>query len=344
MIQARIARKIPPGFSLDIEFQAGAGVTALYGPAGAGKSLILDAIAGFAPLDSGRILLDDVLLFDAAAGVSVPARLRNCGYVSRDGSLFPHLSVRQNLMFAALRRPRLERHRRVAEMLERFQLTSAATLAPPRLTAAQKYACAIARALLADPRALLLDDPDRRVDESLLRRIRDGFDGPILLATQELDLCCAAAAEMVVLDAGRVLQRGAPREILLQPDSVEVARLVGIPNLFEGVIAALDPGRKSSRLELAEFELTGPYFPGHFRGDRVWLAIRAEDLRVHSAAAESIANLVAAQLLHVSERSGFIRLEFAGGIFADLSREEFERQRDNKGWQVEFPPHALRIL
>jgi molybdate transport system ATP-binding protein len=342
MTHARIVKQIPPRFSLEVEFPLAAGVTALYGPAGAGKTLILETIAGFVRPDSGRILLDDVILFDAQSRVSVAPRRRNCGYISQHDALFPHMTLRQNLVFPARRFPRLERHRRVGEMVERFQLADAAALRPHQAVPAQRLRCAVARALIAAPKLLLIDE--RAFDAPLLQQVRTAFPGPILLVTGDLDLCCAAADEVIVLEAGRIVQRGAPRAVLDRPASVEIARLLGIPNLFRGTIAALDPARDSSRLDFGPFALTGPYLPGHFRGDSVWVAVHPEDLRVHSGDLESQPNFVSVPLVSVSHRARFVRLEFSGGIFADASREEFARQKDNKLWQVEFPPSALRVL
>ena len=342
MTHARIVKQIPPRFSLDVEIPLAAGVTALYGPAGAGKTLILEILAGFARPDSGRILLDDVILFDAQSRVSVAPRRRKCGYIAQHDALFPHMTLRQNLVFPAKRFPRLERHRRVGEMIERFQLADSATLRPHEVGPAQRLRCAVARALIAVPKLLLIDE--RAFDIPLFEQVRAAFAGPILLVTGDLDLCCAAADEVIVLVAGRIVERGAPRAVLDRPASVEIARLLGIPNLFQATIAALDPARDSSRLEFAQFALTGPYIPGHFRGDRVWVAIHPEDLRVHSGDLESQPNSVSARLVSVSHRARSVRLEFSGGISADVSREEFARRKDNKQWQVEFPPGALRVL
>jgi ABC-type sulfate/molybdate transport systems ATPase subunit len=342
MTHARIVKRIPPRFSLDVDIPLAAGVTALYGPAGAGKSLVLETIAGFVRPDSGRILLDDVILFDAQSRVNAPPRRRNCGYIAPHDALFPHMTLRQNLVFPARRFPRLDRHRRVAEMIERFQLADSAALRPHEAGPAQRLRCAVARALIAVPKLLLIDE--RAFDIPLFQQVRAAFAGPILLVTGDLDLCCAAADEVMVLDAGRIVQRGAPRAVLDRPASVGIARLLGIPNLFQATIAALDPARDSSRLDLAQFALAGPYIPGHFRGDRVWVAVHPEDLHAHSGDLESQPNFVSAQLVSVSHRARFVRLEFSGGIFADVSREEFARQKDNKQWQVEFPPGALRVL
>jgi molybdate transport system ATP-binding protein len=342
MTSARIGKKIAAGFSLDVEFSVPPGVTALFGPSGAGKTLILEALAGFATPDSGRILLEDVLLFDAAARVSVPPHRRDCGYVAQSDALFPHMTLRQNLAFAAHRSPRVERTRRVAETIERFELGSVAASRPPEIAPPEKLRGAVARALLASPKLLLLDE--RGFDEALLRTVREAFPGPVLLVTNNLDLCCGAVERLILLHAGRIVQSGAPRGVLDRPESVEAARILGIPNVFECTIAALDPGRRSSRLEFRGFAIIGPYLPGHFRGDRVSIAVRAEDLRVHAGDFERRNNAVPAELVRISLGARTVRLEFAGGIFADIPYEEYESKKDSGSWQVEFVAETVRVL
>src|SRR5581483_7940483 len=143
MIRARLRKTFfawpdSASFSLDLEFQAAAGGIVLFGSSGAGKMLMLDLIAGFLRPDDGRILLDDEILFDGAAGVCLAPQVRNCGYVFQNYALFPHMTLRQNLEFAAERRPRLERHRRVNEMLERFRLSDAAGRRPHEVSDEQR--------------------------------------------------------------------------------------------------------------------------------------------------------------------------------------------------------------
>jgi molybdate transport system ATP-binding protein len=341
MTHARLAKKIPP-LSLDVEFELASGVTTLYGRPGSGRTLILDLLAGFADPTSGRILVDDAILFDRAAGVNISARLRRCGYIFQRDMLFPHMTLRRNLDFAARGRPRLERHRRVGEMLERFELGELAEVAPREAPGEVRLRAEAARALIGEPRLLLIDDCG--IEEPLLTQIRAVSKAPILLVTGDLDLCCSAASQLLLLEGGRILQRGAPLEVIDRPDSIEVARLVGIGNLFPGTVAALDPGRNTSRLELEHFALTGPYIRGHFRGDRIWVGVDAAKLRVHSGEEPAGPNSVAAALVRVAERSRSVRLEFAYGITAEIPREEFARHKDNQSWQVEFPPDALRIL
>jgi molybdate transport system ATP-binding protein len=353
MIQARIAKRFAPGpesagFSLNVELRAVAGVTVLFGASGSGKTLTLDCIAGFVRPDSGRILLDDEILFDAAAKVNLRPQNRHCGYVFQNYALFPHMTLRDNLAFAAERRPRLERHRRVNEMLEKFQLAGVSGRRPHEVSGGEKQRCSIARALIGEPKLLLLDEPARGLDAPLrsglyatLRQVRAEFNVSILLVTHDLDECFELGDEMLVMREGRIVQNGAPKDVLAHPANVEVARLLGLPNLFNAEITALDPGRNTSRLKLAEFELTGLYYPGRLLGDRVWSCISAEDLRVGS---QDGVNRVAVKLVRVSETPRAMRLEFSRDITVEMSRAEFERQKDNKEWVVEFPPQAIRVL
>ncbi len=342
MMQARLGKKVPPSLSMDLELSIESGITAIYGAAGSGKSLLLELLAGFAMPDSGRILLDDRILFDAAARIHVPPKARRCGYIPQRDSLFPHLTVRQNLAFAAEHLARLERHRRIAEMLERFDLTALAASLPYAAAPECRLRAEVARLLLSEPRLILLDA--RPWTQPLLDGIRAAASVPVVMVTGDLDLCCSAAGKLVLLERGRIVQQGKPREVLDVPDSVETARALGIPNLFEAEIGALDPGRNTSRLEFDGFSLTGPYIRGHFRGDRVWVAMYAEDLRVHSGDIQPPSNSIRLKLARASQRAKTVRLEFEKGIVADLPHSEYARAKDNKSWQVEFPPEALKIL
>jgi molybdate transport system ATP-binding protein len=356
MLDLRVRKQFPPrpdsaAFSLDVAFHTAGGVTVLFGPSGAGKTLTLDAIAGFAVPEEGRILLDDEILFDAASGVSLPPRARHCGYVFQNYALFPHMTLRENLAFAAERSPRLERHRKVNEMLDRFHLADAAGRRPHELSGGQKQRCSIARALIGSPRLLLLDEPARGLDAqllselyALLRQVRAEFQVPIVLVTHDLEECFELGDEVFILRDGRVVQSGSPRAIAEHPANAQVARLLGIFNLLEADILDLNPQRNISRLRVGEFELAGPYFPGRFRGDRVWLCVRPDQLTATARDGAPGSNQVPAELVRAVELPDFARLEFSGGIRVELPRAEYERQKHNKEWVVGFPQQALRVL
>ncbi|HTS50384.1 MAG TPA: ATP-binding cassette domain-containing protein [Bryobacteraceae bacterium] len=356
MIHARIRRQFPPGpesagFSLDLDFQASRGFTVLFGPSGAGKTLTLDCIAGFVRPEEGRILLDDQILFDGAAGVHLAPRARRCGYVFQNYALFPHLSLRQNLEFAAERIPRLERHRKINEMLEKFHLAEVSGRRPYELSGGQKQRCSIARALIGAPRLLLLDEPARGLDAplladlySVLRQVREEFGIPVLLVTHDFEECLELGDEMIVLRQGRAVQSGPPSSILEQPANVDVARLLGVFNLLPVEIRALDPGRNASRLRYQEFELNGPYFPGRLIGDQVWLCIRPDLLSVTPRNGRPGMNQIPAALVRTIEKPDRVRLEFSGGIAVEADRPTLQSYGSVKEWMIEFPNAGLRIL
>jgi molybdate transport system ATP-binding protein len=356
MLQARLRKTFAPkpdsaGFTLDLDFTATAGVTVLFGPSGAGKTLVLDSIAGFVDPDEGRILLDDELLFDGASRVHVTPQKRNCGYVFQNYALFPHMTLRENLAFAAERRPRLERHRRVTEMLEKFHLSESAGRRPHEVSGGQRQRCSIARALIGAPKLLLLDEPATGLDAPLraefyaaLRQVRKEFETPMLLVTHDLDECFELGEEMLVLREGRIVQSGMPREILDRPANLDVALLLGAFNVIEAEIRTLDPGRNTSRIQVGEFELEGPYFPGHLKGDRVRLCVRPEQLSVSARNGKLEKNQLPGELVRAVETPRGMRLEFAGGIAVALPEAKYGPLRDSRDWVIHVPPEALRVL
>ena len=152
-------RKQLDGFTLDVEWSAGDGVAALFGPSGAGKTLTLQCLAGLVRPDAGRIVLGDDVLFDAAAGIDVAPQRRRVGYVFQGYALFPHLSVRGNVGFGLRGRARAGRRRREEEVLARLGLEPYAERYPRELSGGQRQRVALGRALATDPALLLLDEP-----------------------------------------------------------------------------------------------------------------------------------------------------------------------------------------
>jgi len=358
MIQARIRKTFrtrpgAPGFSLEAEFAAAEGVTAVFGQAGAGKTILLEAMAGLVRPDEGRILVDGRLLFDGAAGVDLPPGSRPCGYLPPGNALFPHMTLRDNLLFAAgcRRLPRLEGHRRVNELLERFGLAPVSRRRPREIATGDQQRAVIARALVGQPKLLLVDGPARGLDAplrwqwyDLLRRVRSEFDLSILVATREVEDCFELGDEMLVLIGGKLAQAGSPRQILDQPAGVEVARALGSYNLLPAQITALDPAHKTSRLRLGEGELVGPYFPGRLRGDRVTLCVCPTELAALPAAGKPGFNQVAGRLLRATELPRGVRLQFEGEITVELTPAEYQQRKHHREWVIEFPPQCLRVL
>lgn len=209
-------------FELCVSFTGNCPRIVLFGPSGAGKTLTLQAIAGLLRPDSGTITLRGEPLFDAGRGIDVPARARRAGYLFQDYALFPHLNVRQNVSFALRRgwfNPRArERAHEVDYWLDAFDLTGVAGSYSAQLSGGQKQRAALARALVSEPRILLLDEPFAALDAGMRERMRrellellTRLDIPMVLITHDEADVAAFGDQVVQLDRGSV-QEVAPYE------------------------------------------------------------------------------------------------------------------------------------
>jgi molybdate transport system ATP-binding protein len=224
-------------FGLDLELEAEPGeVVALLGPNGAGKSTALRALAGLTPLTGGHIRVDGDTVH------TLPPERRRIGMVFQDYLLFPHLSAADNVAFGLRCQGagRREARRRAADWLERVGLAEHASARPRALSGGQAQRVALARALAVEPSLLLLDEPLSALDahtrleiRAALRRHLAGFEGAAVLVTHDPLDAMVLADRLVVVEGGRVVQRGEPAEVARRPRTDYVARLVGL-NLYRG--------------------------------------------------------------------------------------------------------------
>jgi molybdate transport system ATP-binding protein len=360
-IDARVIKRFAAGpeseaFELNIHLRAGLGVTVLLGPSGSGKTLTLNCLAGFARPDEGRILVNDELYFDAATRVHLPPRRRRCGYIFQDHALFPHMNVRDNLRFAASaaapdKTGRLNRRRRINELLEVFELSELAARKPGQLSGGQKQRAALARVLVSEPRILLFDEPTRGLDARLrqafydvLRKTRERLGVPLVLVTHDLEECFELADSVFLLDRGQFVQSGS-RELLFQrPASTDVARSLGVYNIISAEIAALDPTRNTSLLRVLNNEIQGPYLPGHLIGDHGFLCIRQSEIKVLLPSTQAARNQLALRVLSNTPSSHGIRLAFEHDLFAAVSETEYAELRGNDCLRLEIPPSAVYFI
>ena len=238
-----------PDFSLEVDWQAGSEVVALFGPSGAGKSLTLQCLAGLTRPDRGRIVVGGTVFYDSDAGIDVPTQARRLGYVFQNYALFPHLTVEENVGFGLRARPRDERRGRVGEVLDRLDLRGLAARRPRELSGGQQQRVALGRALAVDPELLLLDEPLSALDAPLRRQLRRELVAvvrewrkPTVLVTHDLSEAFQLADRVVVYEGGRVVQAAPRAELLSGPASAQVARLMGVRNILSGhvVKAAID--------------------------------------------------------------------------------------------------------
>lgn len=295
-----------PAVELDVSLSQGAldlavavrlGPTAaVVGPSGAGKTSLLEAVAGLRPA-RGRVVVGGEVLQDTARGRFLPPERRRLGYVPQDGALFPHLSVRRNLLFGrgTLGRPRgaaaPAARAELAELVEVLELEPLLERYPRHLSGGERRRVALARALLAHPRLLLLDEPTAGLDPLRARRalagilrVRERAGVPLLAVTHRREEALALAAEVVLLEAGRVLAAGDAREVLRRPQVLAAAGDARSGNVAPARVLSHDPegGVTLARLE-AGAEVTIPHHPELAAGSAVLLGVDAEDLLVATA-------------------------------------------------------------
>lgn len=207
-------------FDLEIDVEITRDVTALFGPSGAGKTTLLDLIAGLRRPTSAWIELDGRVLTDTAARHTVPPRDRRIGYVPQDGALFPHLSVRGNLLFGRKREADPDHDFSLEQVVGVLDLEPFLDRRIGTLSGGEKQRVTLGRALLSSPRLLLLDEPLAALDDDLkgrvlayLRRVRDELKVPMLYVSHAREEVAALCQEVLILERGRITFRGDPQDL-----------------------------------------------------------------------------------------------------------------------------------
>jgi molybdate transport system ATP-binding protein len=210
MLSVDVAKKLGD-FSLAVTFEARGSVTALFGPSGAGKTTLVNMIAGLVAPDRGRIVLGDAVLFDSAAGINVPVHKRRVGYVFQEGRLFPHMTVERNLDYGRRMSGLAVDTAEAARVIDLLDIRPLLQRRPGKLSGGERQRIAVGRALLMRPRLLLLDEPlasldARRKAEILpyLERLRDDAGVPMVYVSHNAAEVRRIATSVVWLEEGRV--------------------------------------------------------------------------------------------------------------------------------------------
>ncbi len=273
-----------PDFRLHVRLEVGAEILVLFGPSGSGKSTTLSAIAGLIEPEHGRITLDGEVLFlrdGTARPVNLPARRRHVGYVFQQYALFPHLTAIENVAYP-LRGP--GRPARAAEFLGRMNLAHLADHYPHELSGGQQQRIALARALAAEPRALLLDEPFSALDAAARQRLQlellalqGEFGLAVIYVTHRLEDAFAVGQRLAVMRDGRVEQVGPLADVFRYPANQHVAEIMGIPNLFRAQVVSAAPN--GLVLDWDGLRLVAPP-RAEAAGNSVTAYVRPEDVKI----------------------------------------------------------------
>ena len=244
-------------FDLEVAFASDAERLVLFGPSGAGKTQTLKIMAGLVRADRGRVCIGGRTLYASAGRVDLSPQQRRLAYVFQDYALFPHLTVRQNIAFARhtgwLNPPRVARDEAVDRWIEAFRLQSVCGHFPHQVSGGQRQRTALARALMTEPTALLLDEPFAALDKGLRQRLREDLAGlqrtlriPMLMITHDDDDVRVLADEVVHLRAGRVVADAG------EPDPLDATLDQGPDMLgLRGTVGAVPHGDPPARSGLA---------------------------------------------------------------------------------------------
>ncbi len=326
------------GFTLQARLEASPGFTMLLGPSGGGKTTLLNCIAGLLRPDSGRVAIGSTVLFDSASRIDLPVEQRRLGYVFQALALFPHMTVEENVRYGIAKLPAARREQRIKSMLKSFRISHLAAHKVTAISGGERQRTALARSLVTDPRALLLDEPltalDLATKSKILEDLREwnaAHSIPIVFVTHSPQEAFALGERVVMIEAGEVIAQGAPHEVLTSPRHQTVAQIVGFENMFDATVVEMHEhhGTMICQLGLSECRLEVPLISTS-PGAAVRIAIRAGDVMI---AAEPPRGLSARNVL--SGRIRAIRREGVTVILAVDVGVDFE---------VHVTPSALEEL
>jgi molybdate transport system ATP-binding protein len=280
-------KKSRQDFRLDLAFEAPTpGVVALFGRSGCGKSTAVNVIAGLLAPDEGVVSLDDAVFVDTARGLQIPAERRRIGYVFQDARLFPHFNVLGNLRYGQKRAAdgRIE----LDDVVQLLGLEHLLRRRPNQLSGGERQRVAIGRALLAQPRLLLLDEPlasldIARRDEVLpyLEKLRDALAIPMIYVSHQFDEILRLATHVVVLERGATVAQGELSAVSLSGELRAIVGADAVGAVLEGEVQRADVGTGLAELKVGDnvLQLTTSLAPG----TKVRVQLLARDLIVSTA-------------------------------------------------------------
>ncbi len=320
-------------FALEVAFTAGAGLTALFGRSGSGKTTVIDLIAGLSHPQRGRIVIDGTVLLDTATGVRMPVHRRRIGCVFQEARLLPHLSVRQNLRFGRLF-ARGSGGPSLAAVADLLGIAPLLERRPAGLSGGERQRVAIGRALLARPRLLLMDEPLSALDEARKReilpyieRLRDEAGLPIVYVSHSVAEVARLASTVVVLEGGRVAGQGPVDAVLRRSDLIPDAAEAG--SVLAMTVAGHDDTAGLTRLTGPAGPLSVPLLALPV-GRRLNLRLPARDVLLATEAPQGLSarNVLPGRVVGLREEGAACLVEVACGEAILLARLTRASARD----------------
>lgn len=275
---------------LDATFSCRAGdVVAVVGPSGGGKSTLLRIIAGLNEPEFAEISYGRTHWYSSEKQINLTPQQRHLGYVPQHFGLFPNLTALENVIAGLDHLPKAERQPKAEAWLERVNLNGLHDRLPANLSGGQKQRVALARALAREPSVLLLDEPfsavDRETRERLyfeLANLKEQLSIPVIMVTHDLNEALLLADKMILISQGKLLQQGAPYEVLMRPHSEAVAKQMGLRNIFDAQVVAQEQERAITWLKFGEHLIASSYFDEIELNSQVRCVIPNQGIRFNS--------------------------------------------------------------
>jgi molybdate transport system ATP-binding protein len=345
MIEVDVAQQMGR-FRLEVAFRAEAPIVGLFGRSGSGKTSLVNTFAGIARPERGSIVVNEMTLFDSERGIDLPPERRRLGYVFQDDLLFPHLDVESNLLYGFRRAPDTERVIEPRHVIELLGLGPLLRRLPHALSGGEKQRVAIGRALLAQPRLLLMDEPLASLDmprrDEVLRYIellRDDLSIPIVYVSHSVAEITRLADTVVLLSAGKAIAVGDVEDVMSRGDLRPQTGRYEAGAVLDTTVAAHDTEYELTTLRFAGGELVVPSVEG-LVGERVRVRIRARDVSLALVRPEqlSIVNVLDASVVALSDEEGpIVDVQLKVGeapLLARITRRSRDQMRLAAGQRV----------
>ncbi|EOR20095.1 sulfate/molybdate ABC transporter ATPase [Clostridium sartagoforme AAU1] len=338
------------GFSLDVSFETNGEYLGILGSSGSGKSMTLKCIAGIETPDEGRIVLNGKVLFDSYRKINLKPQDRHIGYLFQNYALFPNMTVEENIGIGLLT-SKIEKERRVSEIIKKFHLQGLEKKYPNQLSGGQQQRVAMARCIIYKPDILMLDEPFSALDSHLKEKLQSEvleflklYDGEVLMVTHSRDEVYKFCNNIVIIDKGNSILLGNTKEVFRDPKLMEAAMLTGCKNISRCKVIS------SNKVYAIDWDITLE-IEKEIPKEINYIGIRAHSFEIVNTNFKTEKNILDCQIdkivENVFEYSILLKnknKENKNTILYKIKKEEWDNRKDKEELYLKIPESSILFL